>query len=147
MTISSGVRFHEQVHGIYFDDLDAFAILHNARYLLLFERTIGSFWQRLGFGGALDAERHPDQYNLVRANHIEYHQAVTGSTSEVRVRVWVEKLGRTSLTFGFCVMPMDRDTDFATGHRVLVRVDPVTKVPVPWTESFRAQILPYARAG
>ena len=37
-------RFHEQVMGVYFDDLDAFRILHNARYLLLFERTIGSFW-------------------------------------------------------------------------------------------------------
>ncbi len=47
MSSSAGVRFHEQVHGVYFDDLDAFQILHNARYLLLFERTIGSFWQKL----------------------------------------------------------------------------------------------------
>ena len=62
MTISSGVRFHEQVHGVYFDDLDAFQILHNARYLLLFERTIGSFWKRLGWGSTLDAKATPDQF-------------------------------------------------------------------------------------
>jgi acyl-CoA thioester hydrolase len=38
MTASEGLRFHEAIHGVYFDDLDAFQILHNARYLLLFER-------------------------------------------------------------------------------------------------------------
>ena len=41
------MRFYETIHGVYFDDLDGFQILHNARYLLLFERTIGAFWQRL----------------------------------------------------------------------------------------------------
>ncbi len=145
MTISSGVRFHEQVHGVYFDDLDAFQILHNARYLLLFERTIGSFWRRLGWGSHLDAKKTPDQFTLVRANHIEYLRPVEGVT-EVRVRVWIEKLGRTSLVFGFCVMPMDQDVDCATGSRVLVRVEPNTRTPTPWTQEFREQILPYVRA-
>ena len=65
------MRFHEAVHGVYFDDLDAFRILHNARYLLLFERTIGDFWQHLGWGNILDAQLNPDQYHHVRANHIE----------------------------------------------------------------------------
>ena len=36
------MRFHETPHGVYFDDLDAFQILHNARYILYFERTVGS---------------------------------------------------------------------------------------------------------
>ena len=40
------MRFYEAIHGVYFDDLDALQILHNSRYLLLFERTIGSFWMR-----------------------------------------------------------------------------------------------------
>ena len=78
MSSSVGVRFHEAVHGVYFDDLDAFQILHNARYLLLFERTIGSFWSRLGWGSTLDMQKNPDQFHLVRANHIEYHRAVVG---------------------------------------------------------------------
>ena len=145
MSSSVGVRFHEAVHGVYFDDLDAFQILHNARYLLLFERTIGSFWQRLGWGSTLDMQKNPDQFHLVRANHIEYHRAVVG-VSEVRVRVWVEHLGTTSLKFGFCVMPMDEDVDCATGSRVVVRVDGADKrTPTPWTAQFRAQIGPFLR--
>jgi acyl-CoA thioester hydrolase len=114
------------------------------RYLLLFERTIGSFFQRLGWGGTLDMQRNPDSFHYVRANHLEYHRPVVG-VNDVRARVWVEKLGTTSLTFGFALLPMDQDTDFATGYRVLVRVDPETKVPVSWTESFRTQIAPYVR--
>ncbi|NOU32325.1 MAG: acyl-CoA thioesterase [Polyangiaceae bacterium] len=141
---SAGVRFHENVHGVYFDDLDAYRILHNARYLLLFERTIGSFWQRLGWGHSLELDDNPDSMHYVRANHIEYHRPVTGVT-EVRVRVWIEKVGETSLTFAFCVMPMDEDVDFATGSRVLVRVDGETKRPTRWSDSFRAKVGPWLR--
>jgi len=138
------MRFHETVHGVYFDDLDAFRILHNARYLVLFERTIGSFWQKLGFGGPLDAQSEPDQYHLVRQNIVDYLRPVEG-VGEVRVRIWVEKLGRTSLTFGFRCLPLDEDLDFATGSRVLVRVDPETRRPVPWTDRFREMLEPYRR--
>ena len=144
VSVSSGVRFHEQVHGVYFDDLDAFQILHNARYLLLFERTIGHFWGHLGWGGTLDVQQNPDQFHLVRANHVEYLRAVVG-VSQVRVRVWVEKLGRTSLTFGFALLPMDEDIDYATGTRVVVRVDAKTRAPTPWTDSFRSQLQPWVK--
>ncbi len=130
------MRFHEVVHGVYFDDLDAFQILHNARYLLLFEHAIGSFWRRLGWADRLDFNSNPDQFHLVRANHVEYLRPVTG-TGEVRVRVWVKRLGRSSLTFGLRVLPMDEDIDHAIGERVIVRVHPSTRVPEPWTDSFR----------
>ncbi len=143
-TKSAGVRFYENVHGIYFDDLDAFQILHNARYLLLMERTIGAFWQRLGWGSWKEMRDNPDAYHLVRANHIEYLRPVVG-TGEVRVRIWIERLGETSLTFGFCVMPMDEDVDYAAGTRVLVRVDPKGRRPASWTESFREKVTPYLR--
>ena len=102
-------RFHEQIHGVYFDDLDPYGILHNARYLLLFEHAIGSFWRHMGWGGPLDFNDNPDQYHLVRSNHIEYLRPVKG-TGEVRVRVWVDKLGTTSLTFGL-------GSGFVTGFR------------------------------
>ena len=136
------MRFHERSHGVYFDDLDAFQILHNARYLLLFEHAIGSFWRQMGWGGALDFNENPDQYHLVRANQIEYLRPVRG-TGQVRVRVWVEALGRTSLTFGLRVMPLDEDIDHARGQRVIVRVDPDTQQPAPWTDEFREMIAPY----
>lgn len=136
------MRFHENVHDVYFDDLDAFQVLHNARYLLLFERTIGSFWRHMGWGSVLDAQKSPDQFHLVRANHIEYARPVVGTTT-VRVRVWVEKLGRTSLTFGFRMLPMDEDTEYAHGTRTLVRVDPRTLKPTPWTDDTRERLVPY----
>ncbi len=136
---ASVTRFHEQIHGVYFDDLDPFGILHNARYLLLFERTLGSFWQRMGFGGF---QRHPDQVHFVRANHVQYDRPVVGQ-GEVRVRVWVEQLGRTSLTWGFRLMPVDADTDHASGTRTVVRVDPDTHRPTPWSDEFRDQIAPW----
>ena len=138
------MRFYEQVHGVYFDDLDAFQILHNARYLLYFERTVGGFWRHLGWGGLLDAQSNPDQFHLVRANQVEYLRPVVG-VGEVRVRVWVEKLGRTSLTFAFCLLPLDEDRPYATGTRVVVRVDPTTRKPTEWTASFREKLAPYRK--
>ncbi len=136
------MRFHEVIHSIYFDDLDAFQILHNARYLLLIERTIGDFWRRMGWGGPLRSRRHPDQHHLVRLNHFEYHRAVH-DVSEVRVRIWIAHIGRTSLTFAFTMLPIDEDRSFATGRRVLVRVDPDTRKPTPWSDAFRTRLAPY----
>ena len=140
------MRFHEAIHGVYFDDLDAMQILHNARYVLLFERTIGSFWTHaMGWSGSLnEATANPDRYQMVRANHLEYLRPVTG-VGDVRVRVWVEKLGRTSLVFGLRILPMDEDVDYATGSRVIVCVDPKTRRPAPWSEELKAKVAVYAR--
>jgi acyl-CoA thioester hydrolase len=133
-------RFHEEVMGVYFDDLDAFQILHNARYLLLFERTVGAFWDAVGMG-----EFEPsagDHWHLVRTNSVEYLTPVRG-TGRVRVRVWIEKMGRTSLVFGFRMMPLDRDIDHARGTRTIVRVDPATQRPAPWSDAFRDALAPW----
>lgn len=141
---SGGHRFFEAIHGVYFDDLDAFGILHNARYLLAFERTIGAFWKHLGWGGRLDDRGNPDQFQLVRSNHFEYLRPV-GGVGEIRVRVWIEKLGRTSLTFGGVIMPMDEDVDCALGQRVMVKIDPTSKKPAEWSEELRKLAAPYVR--
>ncbi len=134
-------RFHEQIMGVYFDDLDPYHILHNARYLLLFERTLGSFWMELGMGSFQDSS-HPDRFHFVRTNDMEYLSPVRG-VGKVRVRVWIERLGRTSLTFGFQMMPLDEDRLHARGTRTVVRIDPDTFRPVPWTDAFRAHIAPW----
>lgn len=136
------MRVHEATHGVYFDDLDAMQILHNSRYLILFERAVGSLFASLGWGGLLDAQRNPDQYHLVRANQIEYLRPVT-EVGSVRVQVWVQKLGRSSLVFGLRVLPLKGDAAFATGTRTIVRVDPESRKPVPWTDAFREALAPY----
>ena len=136
------MRFHEAIHDVFFDDLDAFQILHNARYLLLFERTIGSFWSHIGFRGLPSENANPDQFQLVRYNEVDYLQPVHG-IGQVRVRVWIERLGNTSLTFRLRLSPLDEDTDYATGRRVVVKVNPSTKLPEPWSDGFREKIAPY----
>ena len=72
------MKFYETIHDVYFDDLDAFQILHNARYLLLFERTIGSFWSHFGFTGLPSMTTNPDHFQLVRYNELDYLKPVTG---------------------------------------------------------------------
>ena len=138
------MRFHEEQHGVYFDDLDPFRILHNARYLLIMERTIGSFWHHLGWRPIGDGNHDPDQDHLVRAQDISYEVPVQG-TGRVRCRIWVEHLGRTSLQFGFQILPMDEDTPHCRGHRTLVRINADTREAVPWSDEFRVRIRPYRR--
>ena len=136
------MRFHEVLHGIYFEDLDVFGVLHNARYPLLVERSIGDFWKKMGWGGLADLAKNPDQFHLVRVNHTEYHKAIKG-IDEVRVRVWVGKLGNTSLRFDFSILPTDQDIVYASGYRTLVCIDRTTMKPKPWSTQFRAQLEPY----
>lgn len=137
-------RFYETRFGVYFDDLDMFGILHNARYLLFVERALGEFWRVTGLGEIAD-DRLIEHQHLVRANHIEYDRPMRG-TGEVRVRLSVQKIGTTSLTMGFRVMPMDEDVALARGYRVLVRIDPQAHRPLPWTEPFLARMRPYLDA-
>ena len=138
------MRFFELTHGVYFDDLDAFQVLHNARYLLLMERTIGEFWQKMDWGTMLDPAQNPDQYHLVAANQIDYHRPVHG-VGQVRCRIWIERMGRSSLTFGFSILPTDEDRAHASGTRVIVKIDPESRKSEPWTSGFREAITPYCR--
>ena len=137
----SGHRFFENVTGIYFDDLDPFHILHNARYLLLFERTLGAFWMELGYGAFQNAER-PEQFHLVRHNEVEYLEPVRG-VGKVRVRVWVERLANTSMTFAFRMMPMHEDRDHARGRRTVVHVNDQTLTKQAWSDEFRETMAPW----
>ena len=134
------MRFHERVMGVYFDDLDMYKILHNARYILLFERTLGSLWEELA-GAEMMVLDHPNLRHLVRASTVEYLRPVRG-TGKVRVRVWVENLGRTSLTFGFRLMPMFEDVDCARGTRTVVHIDE-DGGPAVWSDDFRAVLAPW----
>ena len=134
--------FHEAVQTVYFDDFDAFRILHNSRYLLFVERTIGSFWSRLGWTGVMSVDGNPDAFHVVRANHIEYHVPVD-HMGDIRVRVWIQHLGASSVVFGFSVISLDGTVTFASGNRVLVCIDPETRKKQAWSETFRAAVGPF----
>jgi acyl-CoA thioester hydrolase len=109
--------------------------------VLLFERALGSFWEEVGWGSFQDRGR-PEQFHLVRHSEVEYRSPVRG-VGRVRVRVGVERLGTSSLTFGFRMLPMDRDVDHATGRRTVVHVDAGSLRPQPWPEGFRQTMEPW----
>ena len=138
------MRFFEESQGVYFDDLDPLHILHNARYLLLFERTLGAFWMELGLGPFQD-EGRPEQFHLVARNEIDYLSPVHG-VGKVRVRLWVERIGRTSVTFAFRLLPIDRDLEHARGRRTIVHVERSSLRPTPWSEDLRALLAPFTEA-
>ncbi|MGW7544922.1 acyl-CoA thioesterase [Streptomyces sp. NPDC054770] len=122
---------------VHFDDLDALGMLHNARYPLLVERAWTELWQEHGVRFDGDWATAGDACNVVRELLISYEAPVTRSGTYA-VHLWLERLGSTGLTYGFRFCSPDGATTYARGTRVLVRLDPATLRPAPWSETFRA---------
>ena len=122
---STGVTVRKR---IYLDDLDGFGMLHHARYALLFDNAVIDFWTDAGW------ELDPGESVLViRELRLTYHQPVVG-LSEVDVHFWVERAGRTSVTYRFQVLSADHEVVHADGHRVVVNLDGKTLRPAPISE-------------
>lgn len=123
---------------IRFDMLDMLGVLHNARYLLLFERARFELWESSGLEIGSPSLDWP--YYVVR-NEINYRAPIT-RIQEVTVTLRVAELGRSSVTLAHQVM-QDDGTLAADGQTTLVRVDPTTGRSTPWSESFRALLAAY----
>lgn len=123
---------------IYFDMLDSLGVMHNSRYLLLFERARFDLWHANGL--ALGAEGLDFPYYVVR-NEINYRAPIT-RLQEVTVEVIVEHLGTTSVILAHQVFD-ETGICVADGKTVLVRVDPETQRPTAWSEGFRALLSRY----
>ncbi|MFD4138240.1 acyl-CoA thioesterase [Streptomyces sp. NPDC058572] len=121
---------------VHFDDLDALGLLHNARYPLMVERAWVTHWQERGFSFEGDWAAAGDACNAVRELRIGYELPVN-RTGQYAVHLWLDRLGRTGLTYGFRFCSPDGAVTYAQGARVLVRLDPGTLRPAPWSEAFR----------
>jgi acyl-CoA thioester hydrolase len=119
-----------------FDDLDAMGVLHNSRYANLVERATIVWWAERGVTFTGGRPTTPDAFNVVREYQITFHRPIN-STGEVHVRFWVDRLGTTSVEYGFQVTSADGETVHAEGRRVNVRLDPATMRPAPWTDHGR----------
>lgn len=134
----------EHTTRIQFDELDALGVLHHARYVFLVERATIAFYFSCGRPWTEDPRDNPDQMHVVRDLRIEYLAPFRGM-EEMRIGIWVEKLGRTSCSYGFeCTNP-GGGTLYARGRRTIVKLDPRTGRPTPWTASFRAEHEPLSR--
>jgi acyl-CoA thioester hydrolase len=129
------------VQRVYFDDLDALNILHNVRYLLFIERARGELFNAMGFHWQDGLTRNPDKFHVVAEHTIKYLFAVRGE-GDLCIVLRVTHLGRTSLTVAARVQSPDGGVRYAEGSTRLVRLDPATFRPVPWSDSFRAVVGP-----
>jgi acyl-CoA thioester hydrolase len=141
MTLTDAVRddlnpkfvYHSPVH---FDELDPMQMLHNSRFAAHVERAISACYFSLGGRWALNVNDNPDQFHVVRELRIEYLNPVVGPGT-MRIDVWVERLGTTSCAYGFLCSSADGLVPYARGERTIVKVDPSSKRPAPWTPEFR----------
>lgn len=128
---------HVEPVAVHFDDLDAMGIVHNARYAVFLERALSDWWSRHGYAFSDGIPTKPDVIHAVAEYSISYRTPVRG-TGEIGVHFWLDRLGERSATYGFRVISADGSVVHAEGHRVNVRLDPVTLRPTPWTDESNA---------
>jgi acyl-CoA thioester hydrolase len=121
---------------IHFDDLDAMGLVHNARYAVLLERALTPYWSARGHSFANGRATSPDTFHAVREFSISYLTPIRG-TGEIAVHFWLEQFGETSGDYHFRFLSPDGRTVHAEGRRVIVRLDPASLRPAPWTDAAR----------
>ena len=121
---------------VHFDDLDAMGVLHNARYAVLVERAITTWWGERGVSFAGGRPTTPDAFNVVREFGITYHAPVRG-TVEIAIHFWIEHIGRSSADYRFRVVSLDGEMLYAEGRRLAICLDPSTMRPAPWSDRGR----------
>ena len=136
---------YRSVQRVYFDDLDALNILHNVRFLLFIERARGELFQALGFLWEDDVTVNPDKFHVVAEHHIRYLQPVRGE-GELHIELTPTHLGTTSLIIAAPVRGKHGDEVYADSTTRLVRLDPATNTPSPWSERMRQRMGPMVSA-
>jgi acyl-CoA thioester hydrolase len=132
---------HVEATRIHYDDLDSMGIVHNARYALLLERALTRYWEERGFAIVDSRPTAPDVFNAVVEFAIKYRTPIRG-TGDVLIHFWLDKFGTTSAVYGFRITSADGTVTHAEGHRAVVRLDPATMRPAPWTPAARAVATP-----
>lgn len=125
---------------VHFDMMDPLHHLHNAEYLVLFERARFDLWRALG-NGAYPENPDLDWPYVVARNEINYRAPIE-TAQEVTIGVKIVRIGSSSLTLSFEMFREDGELA-ADGITVIVRVDLQTRRSMPWSERFRSLIAPF----
>jgi acyl-CoA thioester hydrolase len=123
---------------VHFDELDPMMMLHNARFAAHVERAVSAWYTEAGGRYTRDPRDNPDQFHVVRDLRVEFLNPVVGP-GQMRIDLWVERLGTTSCVYGFLCCTPDGKTPYARGARTIVKIDPSSYRPQPWTDAFRAR--------
>jgi acyl-CoA thioester hydrolase len=121
---------------IHFEDLDAMGVVHNGRYVNVFERALVAYWGRAGWSYDPSHPRFAEMLFVVREFTITYHAPIS-RMGTVQVQLWIERLGTTSVIYGFRILSDDETVVHAEGRRVQVRLDPATLRPAPLSSDVR----------
>ena len=125
---------------VWFDELDMVGVLHNARYAIHVERAMTSWYH------SIPDPDPSDSVVVVRQYDIEFLRPFTKERGEIVVECGLGRLGTTSAVYTFRVLSYADDGDgtgegteivHAHGIRAIVKVDPQTLRPVPWSARFR----------
>jgi acyl-CoA thioester hydrolase len=119
---------------VFFDELDLNGTLHNARYAVHVERAQSALFESLGKAWAAFDARHEDLHYAVRELHVEFFAAFR-APGLLPIELTGRHLGTTSARYDFHCG--DETVSYARGHRVIVKVDPDTGRPKPWTPWYR----------
>lgn len=122
---------------VHFDDLDAMAVVHNARYPVLFERAVSAYWAARGHSFTAGRPTSPDVFHAVREFSITYRVPIR-ETGWIGVHFWLEHFGTSSAEYAFRFLAADGRTVHAEGRRSIVRLDPATFRSAPWSDAARA---------
>lgn len=120
---------------VHFDDLDAVGMMHNARYAIVLERAISTYWAEHGYTYEAGAPSNSDMIAAVREFAITYHVPIRG-TGPIDVHFWLEKMGASSAVYGFRFLSTDHSVTHADGRRVMVKMDQTGR-PTRWTDEGR----------
>lgn len=121
---------------VFFDELDLNGTLHNTRFALHVERAQSALFEQLGKGWTSYADRDADLHYVVKELHVEFLAPFT-APGDLPVTLSADHLGTSSARWGFeCGHP---DHVYARGHRVVIKVDPTTGRPTPWSDWFRQE--------
>jgi acyl-CoA thioester hydrolase len=120
---------HTEAVDVFFDDLDPFGMVYHGRFAALLERAITLYFARAGL-----TLGHPDLNVVVRELLFVFERSIKG-TGSVNVTFWPQHVGRTSVAFGFRFH--SGSVTHAHGRRVVVKIDPRTGAPEPFTEETR----------
>lgn len=127
---------HVQAMDVHFDDLDSQGLVHNTRYPVMVERALNLFWTPHGFSFEGGRYTHDDVFLVVAEIAVRYRMPIRG-TGRVAVHLWADKLGGSSLRYGFRFLSLDGSVTHAEGHRVHIHLDPQTLAPSPWSDATR----------
>ena len=120
---------------VYLDDLDFMGMLHNSRFTVLTERAFVAHWRDHGIFVSRDGDLLEDGFMAAKEQRVSYVSPV--KAGEYGLHGWADRIGRTSMTFGYRLCSADQTRTYAHGSRTNVRLDRQTLRPCQWSDEAR----------